>query len=583
MMKRFFCMAIIVMTTNCIDFTTPIEACRAGQGACAPELLIRDDAGAQAADSGTAGAGDAGAVPTVDAGTVVDAGVSSPCDGGSCPLQCSPACRPDQACVSGECVARSCVGMTCGPDQVCLDDRCTQTSCVRIPCDGRFTCVNGSCVPRACATETCSPGLACFDGGCVDVSCTGVRCDGGVCTTGSCRSTNPCEGKAPGATCGTNQVCNPSGQCMACTANVSCVDNPNPGCFEGLTVCTTGLRVCRDGLQAAPGTQCGGANEVCNPAGTCITCESGRACTTNPSACRSGVIACDTGAPVCTDGAPKNAGVSCGTAQVCDGAGFCGLCTANEPCTTNPNACFNGITDCTTGLRRCVNGNPKAAGSSCGTGLYCDSSSNCSSCTPGGVCSTNPGAPCLEGKTECSSGHPLCVDTTTSLTKTFYRDADKDGYGNPADSKVVCGRAPPAPSGYVDDRADCCDLDKDARPNQTNFFTTPNGCGRYDYDCSGAPDFEFPSAFTGCTFTGVCAANGLGYPCGATGAGGWGTPGDARNLSFTPSSSVPACGDPGNFVAGCDRVKNCSGNNCSCGNKDACEFDVTTGRKQACR
>jgi len=573
-MKRLISMAIITMTASCIDFAAPLEACRAGQGACAPELLVTNDSGVVFTDSGTPEMTDAG--PVTDAGPGVDAGING----------CVPACRADQACAAGECVARSCTGMSCAADQVCLDDRCTQISCVRVPCDGRFTCVNGSCVPRACATETCSPGLACFDGGCVDVSCVGVHCDGGQCATGSCRSTNPCDGKLTGASCGVDKVCNPSGQCTACASGDSCTENPHPSCFEGLTACGTGVRVCNDGVQAAPGTQCGTPNQVCNTAGNCIVCDPGAACTTNPSACRSGIIACNTGGPVCNDGLPKNAGASCGVAQVCDGSGFCGLCTANEACTTNPNTCFNGLTDCTTGPRRCVNGNPKPAGASCGTGLYCDSASNCSSCTPDGLCSTNPGAPCLEGKTDCGTGHPVCVDTNTSLSKRYYRDSDKDGFGNPADSTVVCGRAPTAPMGYVDNQGDCCDSDKDAKPGQMNSFTTANACGSFDFDCSGAPDFKFPSAFTGCTFTAVCAGNGLGYPCGAEGRPGWGTPAaDAmsRDLAFTSSSTVPACGESGNFVNGCDRVKDCGHGNCACGNKDACDFDVSKGLKQACR
>src|SRR5437868_2872997 len=61
-------------------------------------------------------------------------------------------------------------------------------------------------------------------------------------------------------------------------------------------------------------------------------CDAGLACATNPGApCRAGAIACNP-SPVCADGAPLLAGVSCGTGNVCNGAGTCLACASGTAC-----------------------------------------------------------------------------------------------------------------------------------------------------------------------------------------------------------------------------------------------------------
>ncbi len=65
--------------------------------------------------------------------------------------------------------------------------------------------------------------------------------------------------------------------------------------------------------------------------------------------------------------------------------------------------------------------------------------------------------------------------------KTFYRDADQDGFGNPDDSTVACS----PPKGYVEDNTDCADDDPRAFPGQRQFFATPRPDGSFDFDCDG--------------------------------------------------------------------------------------------------
>src|SRR5438477_6579261 len=94
--------------------------------------------------------------------------------------------------------------------------------------------------------------------------------------------------KAPGTSCGTNQVCNTAGQCAACTAGQACTTNPNAACLNGVTSCATGVQTCVDGMPKGPGTSCG-ASMVCDGSGKCVACSAGSACGGNPSVCKNGV------------------------------------------------------------------------------------------------------------------------------------------------------------------------------------------------------------------------------------------------------------------------------------------------------
>ncbi len=111
----------------------------------------------------------------------------------------------------------------------------------------------------------------------------------------------------------------------------------------------------------------------------------------------------------------------------------------------------------------------------------------------------------------------------------LYRDADGDGYGNPSDSICVCD--PTLVDGYVLNGNDCCDQDANAYPGATDWFTTPNGCGSFDYDCSDVVERQFPDI-------GACTP--LEEPpstCALT--EGW------------SSILVPRCGSKGVYIVSC--------------------------------
>jgi hypothetical protein len=77
------------------------------------------------------------------------------------------------------------------------------------------------------------------------------------------------------------------------------------------------------------------------------------------------------------------------------------------------------------------------------------------------------------------------TDCLSAKCTSFHRDADGDNYGSTTDFVRVCGDE--APSGYVLNGSDCCDLDDLTRPGQTTYFGGQNPCSSFDYDCDGDP------------------------------------------------------------------------------------------------
>src|SRR5690606_36451441 len=81
----------------------------------------------------------------------------------------------------------------------------------------------------------------------------------------------------------------------------------------------------------------------------------------------------------------------------------------------------------------------------------------------------NGGCKCIEGVTtspcgDCDEGTRVCRDGKQNSygecigavpIRTFYRDADRDGYGS-SDKQQLCAATPPA--GYVERGGDCCDV-----------------------------------------------------------------------------------------------------------------------------
>ena len=167
-------------------------------------------------------------------------------------------------------------------------------------------------------------------------------------------------------------VCSTLGRCVSCSDRTPCSPTGNP-CDTGITDCSSGVPVCAPTGRLSPGTSCG-TDQVCNPTGTCIPCREGAACSTGV-ACEVGGISCSSGVPTCRPVAylPRNSTctVSGGPGR-CDGMSTCLPCGSMEVCDGIDNNC-NGTVD--EGLTRsCYTG---AAGTS-GVGTCRPGTQTCS-------------------------------------------------------------------------------------------------------------------------------------------------------------------------------------------------------------
>jgi cysteine-rich repeat protein len=200
---------------------------------------------------------------------------------------------------------------------------------------------------------------------------------------------------------------------------------------------------------------------------------------------------CDDGNEIPGDGCETDCTFSCHAATDCPDDG--------NPCTTELCADVVGGRACRTELNT----------------LSCDDSDPCTS------------------SDRCAAG--LCAGSPLPV---WYRDADGDRYGDPA----ITACALLAPSGYVANDLDCCDLDNQVRPDQTAWFDAPSAAcaalavgGFWDYDCSGLVERRD-------TLCGACVASGT--SCAAVPAG-WAPGGDG--------TCAVACGVEASWIASCRR------------------------------
>ena len=125
----------------------------------------------------------------------------------------------------------------------------------------------------------------------------------------------------------------------------------------------------------------------------------------------------------------------------------------------------------------------------------------CVACKP---TTTEACGTCNDGTETCDGAGAWGACVGASSKNTYYRDADSDGFGNPAMSMTVCGAAP---TGWVSNSKDCCDADANAHPGQTAFFTTADMCGSsqvpdgFDYDCDGTDTTQASALNASCVST----------------------------------------------------------------------------------
>ena len=102
-------------------------------------------------------------------------------------------------------------------------------------------------------------------------------------------------------------------------------------------------------------------------------------------------------------------------------------------------------------------------------------------CIIDGTCELLKAAECAAAGGDFHGVGTDCSPNPCGPVLTWYRDADRDGYGDPA----VSTQAAEQPSGYVANDDDCDDNDPDVNPDAPDCANQPDGI---DNDCNGLID-----------------------------------------------------------------------------------------------
>lgn len=417
------------------------------------------------------------------------------------------------------------------PEECEVDDDCIDFG---IPSEcNEFACEDGFCVEVPVLND--SP---CSDG---DLCTAPDTCQDGFCVSGPavvCDDDDPC-------TVGTCEVTGcvyvPIDQTLTCGTGA---------CYREVPYCTDGVpNTCVPGTPATE--TCDGVDNDCdgvidngNPGG-------GASCQSELSGpCKPGTTACIDGALTCVPNVLPQPEVCDGKDNDCDGVIDNGNPGGGEPCRTGKlGVCGVGLIYCVSGLLECVQTVQPSAEVCDGLDNNCDGQVDEGNPGAGLPCNTGLPGVCGEGISTCTEGKPGCIqvgqpspevcdgkdndcdgiiDPPNSIgCSVFLKDQDGDGYGIAGDTQCLCQATAP----YTGTQpGDCCDTDARARPSATAWFTTPNNCGSYDYNCDG----QLSQQYTG---TGACRF--FDFPlnfCETT--EGW-------------VGGTPNCGVTGKYLTGC--------------------------------
>ncbi|WP_437647618.1 cadherin-like beta sandwich domain-containing protein [Sorangium sp. So ce362] len=408
----------------CVDLATDVAHCGACDVAC-PEGQLCDGAGecALSCQSGLVACDGTCIDPDTDrehcgaSGDCIgsDAGVTCAsgeiCNGaGECALSCQsglvacdgtcidPDTDRDHCGASSDCIGSD-AGVTCASGEICNGAGRCELSCQSglVACDG--TCIDPDTDRDHCGASSdcrgsdagivCASGEICNGAGRCELSCQSglVACDGTCIDPDTdrdhCGASSDCRGSDAGIVCASGEICNGAGRCEL-------------SCQSGLVAC--------DGTCIDPDTDrdhCGASSD-CIGSDAGVTCASGEICNGAGRcelSCQSGLVACD---GTCIDpdtdrehcGASgdcieSDAGVACAVGEICNGAGRCEL-----SCQSGLVACGGTCIDPDTDRDHCGAAGDCSgsdAGAVCGAGQICSGGACEASCAPplvacGGAC-----------------------------------------------------------------------------------------------------------------------------------------------------------------------------------------------------
>lgn len=274
---------------------------------------------------------------------------------------------------------------------------------------------------------------------------------------------------------------------------------------------------------------------------------------------------------------PENFGkfVACDSWEVCDGLDNDGNGSVDDgnpgggrPCETGLHGiCAAGTTNCRGGTIVC-DANLSPRGELCNNlDDDCDGEVDETFPEEGASC-TVPGqrGACAQGTYVCRDGEVSCPQTVFPADREtcgnaidencngqidegedaigctdYHYDGDGDGYGTATTKRCLC--RPDHAGKYTSPASsatDCCDSDATAHPGAGGWYSSPNACGSFDYDCNGQQNNEFNGAYQkGC---GVCCS---GFCC-CDAAVGW-------------ANAVPPCGQSGTwYINDCSSWSKCN-------------------------
>jgi hypothetical protein len=270
---------------------------------------------------------------------------------------------------------------------------------------------------------------------------------------------------------------------------------------------SAGLSGAPAGGQAGASAGAGGAGDCtpeatrpCSEAGLFGPCAAGtQTCQANATwgACSivPGIMdTCEPDNDADCDGA-VNEGCPCtaGAMRPCSDAGLFGKCAAGTQ-TCNAQGEWEACSIQPSMADTCVQGNDDDCSGTVNDACTCIENVTTREC---GACSDGSQV-CTNGRTGQFGG---CTGSTSM--RTYYRDADGDGYGSSTVTTTQCGGAP---AGYATVSGDCCDdggnltLAAKIFPGQTEWFrTAANICGiTWDYNCSEGVETSPSALASGC-------------------------------------------------------------------------------------
>jgi hypothetical protein len=502
--------------TYCTNFNNDPNNCSMCGRVCPAGMGCTGGActGTGGTDGGTAGACGGNGL------TMCASGCTSLLDDSRNCMACGMAC--DGTCSGGACY------FTAGPgafgSSCAKNTDCAGTFCADQP---RFQWPGGFCSSLCDATRPCQQGQVCVgsatSGGfgfcrrqcAADADCSAVRpnflCNAGACMP-DCRS---------GAKCGVNEMCDPTGHCVAAVAPTcqapltTCLSpdgvtsfctNPlmdpancggcghlcgamacNNGVCGGAMTCPAALQSCGDAQKGNYCTDvtrdpsnCGACGKACPQNAICTAgqCQGGGGTYTGLAACAGAG-----GAPVCTNlvsdvnncGA---CGVQCQTGQTCNG-GVCGV-AATMMCPANMKTCYDPA-----GMKMyCTN--PIGDPNNCGMcGNVCPAGMACNNGQCGGTTTADGGA------TSCPAPSMMCLGPagTPYCANVMYDNYSCGNCGHtcPAGQSCqggLCAQTPDGGAAQCGPAPQASCLDPTGKPYCANLLFDQINCGGCGHACA---------------------------------------------------------------------------------------------------